>query len=730
MRNRFPAWLIPVLIAGSAYLAAPATVLAADGVTERGTTTYEVVPSRQSISVSIQLSIYNGKPNGTASCGFLCTRTIDSFWNTTEIAVEVEAKSVKVSSNAGGVSQRTLSSDAYYRYIELTYPNVFYGQTRVVTVSYSIPAAPHSASSFRSGKAYASLCAVGNGNDLGSVSVIVPDGYRVEMLGGGNMPATGDSNGKQTFSTGTIAAPYKFWSCLDAQDAAAFSASTVTVSGQSFVIESWPEDLTWTAEIQRDVTADVAKEEALTGFSMPGGTIVVREAADAQLGDYAGFYDPIAREATIAEDTSPDVVAHELSHMWFNQDLFTDHWLNEGFAVYAEQVAGAGNYVPCTDPGVYPGNGSPDLSNWLFLDINSTTQDQAAVDYQYRASCYILTQLSNAIGPARLKQVLQAAQRGEIAYLGAGPAEKSPQSGPPATAKMLLDLMDERGLVPAGVTDLNKAQDLLARYGILNDTSQLDARASARTTYHELATAANGWKMPLAVRNPMASWDFDHAQTALDTIREILDQRDLIQKSELGIKLAGTTFQKQFEGARTQSDLDSLLDLTKKEADAVAAVGRARAANGETRSLLQSIGLLGTDLTPLVDRATTELKALKPDAASADAGRVIDTINSSKDQGVQRIFMLLGVLLALLLAVLILVVAVRPRRRPVVVVAPEDGGGQVVAIPSSMDGEPMPWASTPLPPIPTNVTPPNSLAAPEPPSPPDPPATHTWPPRA
>lgn len=697
MRKRLILWIVPMLIAASAGLATPAPAMAADGMTENGITTYEVLPSKQSVRVTIQLSIHNNMPS---------TSTTDYFWNLTQVAVEAQAKSVKVASDAGAVTQRTTQSDKYYRYLELTYPNVYYGQTRTVTVNYSIPAAPHSASSFRAGKAYASLCAVGNGQDTGSISVIVPDVYTVNMVIGQTLPATDDSNGKQTFSTGSMAQPNKFWTCLDAENAAAFSASTVTAGGQSFDIQSWPEDLTWTSQIQSDVSGDVAKLMDLTGFSVPGGIIVIREAGDNQLGDYAGFYNATTKSATIAEDTSPDVVAHELSHIWFNQNLFDARWLDEGFAVLSEQVAGPGKYTKCTDPGAYPGNGSPNLSNWVFLDIASTKQDQAVVDYQYRAACYILARLSSAIGPVRVKQVLAAANDGEIAYLGKSKTEKSPLSGPPISTRTLLDLFDERGMVPAGVGDINLAQNLLERYGILGDTTQLDARSAARTTYHELQTAAKGWALPLAVRSPMAKWEFDTAEAAMASAGEILDLREQIHQDVPGLKLDGTKIQSKFEDASSQADLDALLALTQEEADAASKLAEANSMSKQHRGFLGSIGLVGTDFKPLIDKAATELKAIDPGPAAADATRVTNQIRASSNQGVLRIFLLLGILLLLLLAAVIAVLVIRSRRRPVVGVAPDEGGGgQIVVMPQAAGDLWTSWSAPPPAEIPAHVPP-------------------------
>ena len=143
MRFRPQLLLAPVLLAGYMALATPQVALAANGMTETGTTTYEVVPDKSQIKVTIQVSIYNGKPSQAESGG-----VVYYYWNNTEIGVEKQASAVAVASNAGVVYQTEVSSDRYYRYLKLTYPNVYYDQTRVVTATYTIPAAPHAAGGF------------------------------------------------------------------------------------------------------------------------------------------------------------------------------------------------------------------------------------------------------------------------------------------------------------------------------------------------------------------------------------------------------------------------------------------------------------------------------------------------------------------------------------------------------------------------------------------------------
>ena len=379
MRIRPISFIAPVLIAGSLLLVSPPMALADKGMIETGTTTYEVIPSKNLIAVTIKISISNNKPD---SGGYYY------FWNATEIAVENQASAVSATSNAGRVSQSTRTTDKYYRYIKLSYPDVFYGQTRVVTASYTIPAGPHAAGGFRASSAYASLCAVGNGTDTGSVSVILPSGFDLYVDNGSPLPNAGTSGGKQTFSSGTQASPYKFWTCVDAEDEANLTHTPLTAGGQTFDIQGWPEDAAWKVTVRNEVTSDAQALEDLTGLQMPGGKITIVEAGDLQLGEYAGLYNSLTHTASIPESAEPDVVAHELSHIWFNRDMLTDKWMSEGLAGYSEKTAGPNNYTACADPGVYPGTGSPNLSSWMALTKDSTVQDQNVLNWQYASASW------------------------------------------------------------------------------------------------------------------------------------------------------------------------------------------------------------------------------------------------------------------------------------------------------------------------------------------------------
>jgi hypothetical protein len=272
----------------------------------------------------------------------------------------------------------------------------------------------------------------------------------------------------------------------------------------------------------------------------------------------------------------------------------------------------------------------------------------------------VVTALAGAIGPDNLKAVLVAASKNEIAYVGATPAEKSPLAAP-ISAGALLDLIDERGMVPAGMKDLDQAQTLLSGYGLF-DSAALSARSKARATYHAIEGAAGSWKLPLAIRNPMAAWDFGPATRAMSTAAAILALRDQAQQSFTGLELDGTVMQTGFEGAKTQADLDALLALAKNEAAAAATVAQANDLYNGKQGFVQVVGLIGSDPAASIAAAKDALARVKPDAASAAAQSAIDTIQGSTSQGTTRLAFLVALLFLAVTAALI-VHSLRRRRK-------------------------------------------------------------------
>jgi hypothetical protein len=678
MGRRLAVLLAPVVVSCAALLATPGQVLAAGQITETGATTYEVLPAQSQIKVTLTLKMVNQRS------GYYADQT--------EIVVDAQAGPLSISSNGGKVSQKVVNTTTYYRYVQLDYPAVYYGQTRTVSVSYTIPAGLGADGGYRALSAYVSLCANGNGYDGGSLTLLVPTGFDMTLDYGMALKRGQDKNNEEVWSSGMVADRDTLWTCVDGQRADLLKTESLTAGQQQFTLEGWPEDPGWLATMKADVAKDVPALEQLTGLTMSGSRVTIVEAGDFQLGDYGGSYNSYTHISYIPEEIDPATVAHELSHIWFNTQMLDDKWMSEGLAGYSEQVAGAGNYLPCNEPGPYPGSGHADLAHWTVLNDNSSLIDIEIVDYNYSASCYVFSTLAEDMGGDNFRNVVVAASDGTAAY-ELKPSDSFTTGGVPVTSEQMLDLIDEVGMVPGGVDDLDTASDLFVRYGIL-DESTLAGRSAARAKYHDLVTRAGSWTMPLAVREPMSAWNFASAVDAMATVDQILTTRDAIQSKVGGLSLDDTSVRQDFEAAKTKADLTSVLDTLEKEAAAADVVAQAVKAHDGSRSVLESIGLIGTDVDTKLQAAQNDLVALKPELATSEAQEVLDALDRASDEGLVRAGAGTGILVVLLLLAVVIALMLRRQREPAA--APTLGYG-AAAWPGQGPGYAQPWSAGQMP---------------------------------
>jgi hypothetical protein len=433
---------------------------------------------------------------------------------------------------------------------------------------------------------------------------------------------------------------------------------TLTAGGQTFDIQGRPGDSRWLAAVKSGVTAQVPALEDLTGLTAPGGTIAIAEVDDG-LNNNGISYDPASRTLDIPQSAGPSIVANALARIWFNSTFFSDRWVNEGLAAFAEQVASPGNYLPCSAMPAYPGAGDPNLAAWETLDAASTIAEQNVADWQVGASCAFFAEVAEAMGAGDFRNVLVAAAARRPAYgVGSQAAGASP-----VTLRQLLDLIDEVGMVPASAPDPDMAQKLLAGFGLF-DTATLAARSEARASYHTLTTRAGSWSIAPAIRAPMQTWDFASAKAAMTTAGEILDVRDAVEKTIPSYSPNGSAVQKDFETASIQGDLDALRSVMQKMSDVSGTIVHATRLRDGSHSLLQTIGLIGTDIDIPIKHALADLQSVEPGKAQSEAQSAIDEFDAASNVGLLRAAVAAGLLgLTLVLAFWLTLLLRRRRRR-------------------------------------------------------------------
>lgn len=618
---------VALALACLAVLWPAASVHASQDIPVASVTTYTLVPEARKVTVRADLTIGNEIPNFSL--------------NFYELYVEGEARNLKAKSSSGTVRVSLGGSLLGFRLVRLTFPRITQGQTRKVTLTYDMAGGkPRSATLVRAGPAYALFCAAPYGDvQRSTLRIVVPAAFQVDTLGTTVPVERSTKDGALILTISKRVADYV--ACVEAIDESALTHDLVTTTdGHTVDVEGWPDDPTWAAEASKRVESGLPILERLIGLPFPKlDRVVVREVVSETLAGYAGLYDPETGIARVTEDTAqPHLVLHELSHIWFNAALLDARWFDEGYAEYFGRKVAAKSGVKkissCGPPGKYPGSEAPDLDQWAFLSsTNATEAEYERVKWQYDAACWIVTQLAKAVGDDRMRDVIVALANDEIAYrgggLGGGPSE---QLVGKADWRQWLDLAEERAILPAHAK-LDLAA-LLADYGI-SDPRGNTRRVELRDRYHELADVI-GWGMPMAVRGPLATWNWDQADSALAIASQIQDERGTIAALVPELGAANAPLRMRFETALGLADLQAVRDYATLEEHAARTIIDVGPAVAVQRTPLEQLGLLGADPQGQVAAARTAL--LTGDAAEADrlAAEVNAELQGAETAGIIR----------------------------------------------------------------------------------------------
>lgn len=674
--HRRGAVLLAVLVsAGALQLSLPGPVEAADGVTETASTTYTVNPPAGRLDVQVDITVKNTKPDTTTydPCikwvydpiyGYhtesgTCPHTTRYYVNEAFVWLESVAASIKVTANAGTPKITLYKKGDGYNEYRITYKAVYKGQTRSLHLTYQIRGgAPRSTADTRIGAAYVSFCVTANGYDGGSTRVVLGSSYDVTVDPHNGEFTKSTSKGAVTYTTSVMSKPDSFWACFDGDNLTGFTKTRVTSpAGRPIEIQAWPEDPDWHGQVTRQIQESLGTLEALIGRPLPGtGTVVVREVSDTGLGAYVGTFDATTGVARVSEDfTQPGVVAHELSHAWFNDALFTGRWLSEGSAGWAESTV---THLSCREPGAFPGTGEPAIANWTFAGPRATAEELDVVDYEYAAACYIISSVATRMGEDRMRDVLAALLDRTNPYRS-GDLVLPGRSGP-GDWRRWLDAVDELGLVPAGVDDLDYAQGLLLKYGAGGSADSMTARSRARARYHALARSVGPWILPEAILRPMGEWRFDDATAAMDVEAATYAAVQEVTARLPDVDAADGPVREAVAGAKSTEDLRAALDRATEQQAAANLMADARSGVAAKRDIVAEIGLLGTDFRPDLASGLAAVTTIDLDAAKQHAGRIGDTLAGASGQGTIRIGAAIGLALMLLI---VFGIARRRRRR-------------------------------------------------------------------
>ena len=663
MRRNLVAFALAAVAALCVLGVEPAPVAAADGYAETGASTYQLDPAKGVVRVTVTIRFTNRTPDGrepyactenTFDWWFgwrptpsTCYRSVRYFFNSTRVWVVNGATSIKATSDGKVLKVKPGAKGDLYRPVTVTFPDLFNGETRSIKVTYLIKGgAPRSTSAVRAMKAYSSFCAIANGADSATLSVRVPTGFTFATTGSTMSART--SGKERIYTSGTIADPAAFWVCFDGTNEAGYRTVKLTAAGgRDVTLKAWPEDPTWAKGVRAELAAGLPALIKLIGRPMSGADpLVIKEASTGST--YAGFYDPGTGTITVGEDfRQATLVQHELAHVWFNGSTFADTWLSEGNAEWAGRTV-SGKEDPCTQPSA---GSRVSLATWQYVSTRATEAELAAIQAEYDAACYVVTQVAGAAGANRMTAALTGLLQRRDPYATDPTAKRRTVV---ATWKDWLDAVDELALAPAGArADL--ASNLLLEYGATTDRAALARRTEARTAYHALVAAVDDWVVPAAVRSPLAAWDFATATTAVVAAEQAWTITGETDATLDGVDARHGPAADAWAAATTVEELDAAAALAETQLDAAKDVAQTAALVGQPLDFAQQVGLVGAQL-PSLEPATDAVRNADADAAARMTASLRATINGLRDSGRTRIAVAIAILVTVLALIILLAV--------------------------------------------------------------------------
>ena len=585
--------------------------------------------------------------------------TITSYYfEAIEMYVPEYARNVKITSGSRGLDftiepTSDLDYDGFSLLTVELGRRLFYKQSMDVRIEYDIPGdAPRTDSTFRVNPAYLSFGAWGWG-DPGYVTlnVVVPEEFFVDLSETGYQESTAD--GVTTYSITDIEDPENFYIYVQAYNDDALWSEFAGLDEHDVLIRSWPNDTKWAREVRRAVETGLPELQALVGLEWrPDITLEIIESQDVSLAGYGGWYLEDLEVIEIGEWVDPHLVLHELSHTWFNDDLFKERWITEGladeFSGIAADDTNLANPRDIWIEDVPNKTGSRAwLNDWVVPDLDHPNID-VYEEYGYDTSFWVIHELSEEIGSENLSAVIQAAMFDEIAYQGEPDPERVDEDD---DWRRLIDLLEEVGRS-------NRAVSLFEEYVTGED---LSARSAARIAYGDLLTQGEGWDAPYYVREPMGTWEFEEASgrigeasAILRTRTQIADNAETISASVPdSLELLYEASTEDMHEARAHAA--ALLTTSNEVVDAKATVDA-------ERGLLTLIGLIGEDTDLELAEAVNAFSDDDLEDASQEAQEVIALVSDAEDVGTTRILIAVGSLLLIVLIIFSLVVWRRRRK--------------------------------------------------------------------
>ena len=270
------------------------------------------------------------------------------------------------------------------------------------------------------------------GTPGGWVTVIFPAGFIVQEQFG-DLTSSVDASGDTVFSSGPVpdATALNAWFIASrTMPDTDFRVDQLTLGPLHVTLRYWSDDPGWADQVARVLQAGYPLLREMIGLGDPTTkTLTIEEATTQGIDGFSGEYDPTDSLAKVSYFADPVVILHEVAHMWFNDDLASDRWIDEGFAsFYAEQAVlqlGLPDHAPALSASLMPA--AIPLNDWTAAG----TPDTATEAYLYGASLEVARRIVAIAGMDGMSQVWAAGSgrhRGIRRFIRPG-GRRSPSRG-------------------------------------------------------------------------------------------------------------------------------------------------------------------------------------------------------------------------------------------------------------------------------------------------------------
>ncbi len=603
------------------------------------------------IGVTITLEVTADKPNQTVAGG-----VYQYYLEGYALTIPVSARDVAITTASGAsLDYEVVYEDDWFQTLAFGFGrNIFYRQTATVIVTYDLVEDRGDESAItRVNDAYIAVYVWPDPLlEDAAVEVVTPPGFEFGnqfAFATDEFTAT-DGDGDVRFVADDID-PEVFYTVLSLERPDRLVKQALEVDGHEIVLQSWPGDDAWAASAGATIEEGLPLLIDAIDLDWPiDNELTVTESYDPLLAGYGGWYDSIGAEISLGDVPDDHLILHELSHLWFHNELFSDRWITEGLAeTYAADIVADmdGDRPEPESVSLLDSEAIP-LSRWPTVGGVEPELEQWA----YAASWTVTEAIVDEVGRETMDAVIQAAAANEIAYVGDGEPELS---AAPGGWTWYLDLLENR----AGESN-EELQDLFADWvAAAPDQEKLETRSERRDQYFELVERGDGWAAPLAVRNAMSMWAFTAAAERIEMADALLDRRDALAETvapldaELPDLLEGAY---EAEDDPSMAEIETAFDGAENAADQLVEANRLVT---NATGLFERVGAIGADLDSNVDIAAGAFTSGDFEAV-ADARRDIAAgVESLARTGMIRV----GVAVTVLLVLFGGLVLLRSRRR-------------------------------------------------------------------